>query len=254
MTRPIIRRCHHRPAAILAIALFGLALMPAGMAQGERNPDEIRATARRVLADGYYQHQSPGQREAEAPAAESENAGTADPHGTEEAPPGLAVDRRASSAAAQVGTAFLWVMAIVAGLLFAFQSVRLLRNRFGPRSSNAVRPAAVRAHPTESEEPPLAAADRLAKAGLNGEGVRRLLLAALEQLRRQLGGTVAAPSLTAREVMHTPMPARARAALSIMLESEERGRFGGRLVDQASYRACRACYLRFTTWLGTGVA
>jgi hypothetical protein len=248
MIRPDASRLRRRPDAILGIALSSLILASPDAALAQRDADNVRATARQVLVDGYYQYEAPGQREAPALAAENEISSSADPRTGEGDAPRVA-DQRKMSLSSQIGTAFLWVLAGVAGLLFAFQSIRLLRARLRRAPQGATGAAVVRAGAADATEHPLLAADRLAQAGSSGEAVRRLLLAALEALRRRLGGTVAAPALTAREVMRTPMPARARAALAILVESEERGRFGGRVVVPATYRACRACYVRFTAWL-----
>lgn len=248
MIRPAPRPRRHRLAAALGVAALYVAQPPyaawSAVASGE-----VRATARQVLTNGYYQYQSPGQRDPEALAAEDEIAGSAEDSAADEAVD-QALDRRSASPAGIIGRAFLWLLAAVAGLLFAVQSVRLLLARWRRRRSTAVS-TTVRAQPAVAEDEPLATADGLARAGQDAEAVRRLLLAALDQLRRRLGSQAAAPSLTAREVMRAPMPARSRAALAILVESEERGRFGGRLVVPATYRACRACYLRLADWLRT---
>lgn len=164
------------------------------------------------------------------------------------------LDLRTPSAAAQIGTAFLWVLTGVAGLLLALQSFRLLRSHVHRRQRANNDPKMVGVGTAAPDESPLTAADRLAGTEQAADAVRRLLLDTLDQLRFRADRATVAPSRTAREIMRTPMPARARAALSILVESEERGRFGGRIVGLATYRACRACYVRFTAWLGAPTA
>lgn len=254
MIRPATRCLPECLVATLGMALIGVAVMTPGMALGDHSPPAVQATARQVLADGYFQSQPPGRRDSEAQAVEAEPAGTAERRASNEPLAAEPLDLRSRSAAAQIGIAFLWAMVAIAGLLFAVQTFRLLRSRWRRSQPTGDAPATVHSHPAEADEPPLAAAERLAQAGQTGDAVRRLLLGALEQLRRRAGGSAISPSRTAREILRAAMPARARAALSILVEAEERGRFGGHLVGPAAYRACRACYMRFCAWLGTPAA
>ena len=254
MIRPAVTPLRNCRAASLSLALFCLMAPPFGTAHADHNPDVVRATARQVLADGYFQTRTPGQRESESPATEGEPAAPEERRIEENSQAPQAIDLRNASTAAKIGTAFLWLLAAVAGLLLAFHAFRWLRASWNRRNRTDGVPVTVRVNPAQPDEQPLSAADRMATAGQTADAVRRLLLAAIDGLRRRSGGTATALSQTAREVMRAPMPARARAALSILVESEERSRFGGHLVDTATYRACRVCYIRFAAWLGLPTA
>lgn len=241
------RECH---LAVLGMVLFGVVVTPFNEAYADHRPEAVKATVRHVLADGYFQAYPPGQREAASQAADTEPAALAErPAGTDFHGP-EPVDLRTPSAAAQIGTAFLWALTGVAGVLLALQTFRLLRSRVR-REQRADTPPGMKGVGTAApDEPPLTVADRLAQTGQAADAVRRLMLDALDRLRHRAGGATVAPSRTAREIMRIPMPPRARATLSILVESEERSRFGGRVVGLPTYRACRACYVRFTSWLG----
>jgi hypothetical protein len=85
----------------------------------------------------------------------------------------------------------------------------------------------------------LAEADRLARRGAYGEALHLLLLYSLNELRRRFGLGLP-PSLTSREVLGLPvLPEGRRAGLSDIVSAVEISHFGGRPVDEETYRSCR---------------
>jgi len=85
----------------------------------------------------------------------------------------------------------------------------------------------------------LAEADRLARQGAFGEALHLILLHCLNELRQRLGMGVPT-SLTSREVLRlAPLPEARRGALSTIVSAVEISHFGGRPVDEATYRLCR---------------
>lgn len=85
----------------------------------------------------------------------------------------------------------------------------------------------------------LAEADRLARQGAFGEALHLILLHCLNELRQRLGMGVPT-SLTSREILRlAPLPDARRGALSTIVSAVEISHFGGRAVDEATYRLCR---------------
>jgi len=85
----------------------------------------------------------------------------------------------------------------------------------------------------------LAEADRLARQGAFGEALHLILLHCLNELRQRLGMGVPT-SLTSREILRlAPLPDARRGALSTIVSAVEISHFGGRPVDEATYRLCR---------------
>jgi len=85
----------------------------------------------------------------------------------------------------------------------------------------------------------LAEADRLARQGAYGEALHLILLHCVGELRQRLGLGVPI-SLTSREILRLSLlPEARRAALSIIVSAVEISYFGGRPVDEATYRLCR---------------
>jgi hypothetical protein len=96
--------------------------------------------------------------------------------------------------------------------------------------------------------PPLEdAADALARQGRFAEAVHHLLLDAVHRL--SLGGALP-EHLTSREVAaKTRLPAPARSALDDLVGGVEASLFGGRPLDEASWKRCREAHVRLAATL-----
>lgn len=244
----INRRCPPRPAAFLLFVVLTL-LFPAAPAPAA-DREAVRSAAAEVLQDGDYQREA-ALASARGVAETPRSADGLDPPRPPDGRPRDSGDRDTWSpfklpAGLQV---LVWILiaAVVAFLLYRLILALPRRRRKGgaaPSATSEADAAAPRADET------LQAADRLAAEGALGEAVHRLLLAAMALLRRRIGQGPA-PSWTAREVLRRlDLPARARAALAVMIEAAERDRYGGRPSVPATYKACRACYLRFAAIAG----
>jgi hypothetical protein len=100
----------------------------------------------------------------------------------------------------------------------------------------------------------LAEADELAAEGAFGEALHRLLIHCLEVLKRQTRAVIA-PSLTGREIVGQAVLAEAvRRPLESIVAASELGHFGGRPVDEATYRRCRTSFEQLAAAGGVGPA
>lgn len=111
------------------------------------------------------------------------------------------------------------------------------------RSGSSRRPTAPPPAPSAAVVPPPAApappADALAAEGRLAEAVHRLLLDALDLLRRR-GGVDLAPSLTAREILdRVRLSPPEGAALGLLIGQVERCWFGRAQPSLDDYRRCR---------------
>ena len=144
--------------------------------------------------------------------------------------------------------ALLWLFVIVGGVLLAAFLLREIPNLLNRRQRPvAGAPAAglETARPHRATEASLADAERLAAGGRFAEAVRVLLLHAFDGVRERVE-TVSFPSLTNREVLRrASLREASRAALTVLLRTEEKSEFGGQPVDRAAYRECREKFDRF---------
>jgi len=82
-------------------------------------------------------------------------------------------------------------------------------------------------------------AEALAREGAYAEAIHVLLLAVVDSLRRRTGQAIA-PAMTARELVHAPiLSERHRDDFASLVASSERGHFGGRPADVATFEQCR---------------
>ena len=73
----------------------------------------------------------------------------------------------------------------------------------------------------------------------HGEALHLLLLYCLGELRRRFGLGLP-PALTSREILGlSALPEIRRTGLSVIVSAVEISHFGGRPVDEATYRSCR---------------
>ena len=144
--------------------------------------------------------------------------------------------------------AVLWLFIIIGGVLLAVFLLREIPNLLNRRQRPvAGAPAASleTAGPHPATEASLADAERLAAEGRFAEAVRVLLLHAFDGVRERVE-TVSFPSLTNREVLRrASLRAASRAALMVLLRTEEKSEFGGQPVDRSAYRECRDQFDRF---------
>jgi len=138
-----------------------------------------------------------------------------------------------------------WVLAAVGGILLfvylanALPSLSARWRGRGRKDAAATGTAIVVDLDRERLGNVLAEADRLAREGAFGEALHLILLHCLNELRQRLGLGVPA-SLTSREILRlAPLPEARRSALSIIVGAVEISYFGGRPVDEATYRLCR---------------
>jgi hypothetical protein len=143
----------------------------------------------------------------------------------------------------------LWILFIglltVGGLLLLFfliSALPSLRERLR-RVGNRQEPSSVGPIATEAEREQLdlalGEADRLARQGDFGAALHLLLLYCLNEMRRRFGLGLP-PSLTSREIIGlSVLPEIRRTGLSVIVSAVEISHFGGRPVDEATYRSCR---------------
>ena len=210
--------------------------------------EAVRAAAAIVLAEGSYQQGPPGPSSQNTPEGERDGrqeSGRA-ASGTSQPSVSRTGGQRSSWTNLRLPLAVEAVMFILLAAIATYVGYRVWRG-VGRDPAEPARMAIVTVTPPMARAAPeetLEQADRLAAEGSSGEAVHRLLLAAVAHLRRKAGAGPA-PSWTARDVLRRlELPVRARTALAILVESAERDRYGGRPSDAATYKACRACYLR----------
>lgn len=139
---------------------------------------------------------------------------------------------------------------LAAVLILAFIARELLKVRFpnlfrpkllkevGPQPA-AYRPDLARARVLLDD------ADRLAAEGRFAEAVHLLLFRTVDDIDGRRPNLVR-PALTARDIAALQaLPDSARAPFRIIAEVVERSFFGGRPVDEAAFRRCRAAYEAF---------
>lgn len=224
-----------------------LLLLGAGAAGAEDPlaPEELRAKARELLADGY---------QTELPAAEPER--RALPEGDE--PAAGAAPARAEipevAGGARVVGLLLQVFGVVALLLLlawivtAVASARRRRPP-GPASSDETAPAPSMA----AEAAGIGAGDpaALAAEGRWSEAVHALLLLAIRRVAER-GRVALPPSRTSRELVRLlPLPPESREAFAGLVAAVERSLFGGVPAGPEEYQASLE---RFRAVTGGGAA
>lgn len=140
----------------------------------------------------------------------------------------------------------LYALLIVGGLLLLFYSVSALpslreavRRRTAGRDGSPVGPLVTEAD-RDRLDTALGDADLLARQGAYGEALHLLLLYCLDELRRRFGLGLP-PALTSREILDlSVLPEIRRTGLTVIVSAVEISHFGGRPVDEATYRSCRS--------------
>jgi hypothetical protein len=139
----------------------------------------------------------------------------------------------------------LYTILIVGGLLLLFYIVNALPSlREAIKRRRAGRGvASAKAFVTDTDrdrlDTALGEADLLARQGAYGEALHLMLLYCLNELRRRFGLGMP-PALTSREILGLSALQEARhTALSVIVSAVELSHFGGRPVDEATYRSCR---------------
>jgi hypothetical protein len=204
-----------------AALLLLLAPIPPAAAQ---TAEQVRAALAEVLRDGDLQQELPS-RAASLP----ERTGAEAPAPAPSSP----------EARMTLPSNLKWLLLGLLLLGAAVFLVRALRDRRPvPRSTAAPAPAAAPEPAAVAAEGPREEADRLAAEGRLAEAVHRLLLDALELLRRR--GEALAPALTAREILRrVRLPAAEGEALGQLVALVERCWFGGQPTSLDDYRRCR---------------
>ena len=139
----------------------------------------------------------------------------------------------------------LITLLVVGGLLLLFFLINALpairerlKRRAAAQAQASVTPIASDAD-RERLEIALSEADRLARQGAFGEALHLLLLYCLNEMRRRFGLGLP-PSLTSREILGlSVLPEIRRTGLSVIVSAVEISHFGGRPVDETTYRLCR---------------
>lgn len=210
-----------RPAALaVAIACFGMFLAASAVAQSM--PGSIGEALDRVYASGRYQTEMP-----------------------QEEPPLQFEPLEIPDIVKEIIRIVFIAAFVVGGLLLLFYIVNALpslaatlRRRSAEPGESAVA-SAVDDADRERLDVALAEADRLARQGAYGAALHLLLLYCLNELRRRFGLGLP-PSLTSREILGlSVLPEARRSGLSVIVSAVEISHFGGRPVDEETYRSCR---------------
>ncbi len=217
---PEIRR-HLTLLLLGAVALLGL-LSDVCAANAEATPEAVRQAVEGVYASGRYQTELPQQEP--MPVWQPLHI------------PDVVKD-------------ILWILFVgllsVGGLLLLFfliNALPSLRERLR-RVAKRQEPSSVDQIATEADREQLdlalGEADRLARQGDFGAALHLLLLYCLNEMRRRFGLGLP-PSLTSREILGlSVLPEIRRTGLSVIVSAVEISHFGGRPVDEATYRSCR---------------
>jgi hypothetical protein len=230
--RPIFRTPTLRPASrldvtkrlgLLAVIAAGLLLLAGLMpAAAESTPDEVAEAVRGVYDSGRYQTEMP-----------------------QEQVPIEFEPLKIPDLVKEIIRIVFYTLLIVGGLLLLFYLVtglpslrEALRRRVAAADGASVGPLVSDADRGQLDIA-LAEADRLSRQGAHGEALHLLLLYCLGELRRRFGLGLP-PALTSREILGlSALPEIRRTGLSIIVSAVEISHFGGRPVDEATYRSCR---------------
>jgi hypothetical protein len=207
--------------AVLLLAWLGL-LSDVGPAVAEAAPDAVRQAIERVYGSGDYQTEMP-----------------------QEQPRPVWEPLQIPEIVKDILRILFWTLLIVGGLLLLFFLVTALpslqerlKRRAAEQAPSSVGPIATDAD-RERLDLALGEADRLARQGAFGEALHLLLLYCLNEMRRRFGLGLP-PSLTSREILGlSVLPEIRRMGLSVIVSAVEVSHFGGRPVDEATYRSCR---------------
>lgn len=213
---------------LAALLLAGAALLSGGPAGAQREPAEVQAKARAVLADPRYQRELP----AHAPPADLRQARGRFPAGRSS--PEVRVALPALGAGAFLARVIFIVLLVVGVLLVLFWLLRALILRGGPARTDTdetEEPAA----DTAEREPAFEDAARLAGEGRYAEAIHALLLAAIRHFAERSRVAVQ-PSRTSRELVRLlPLGPELREAFTELVQAVELSLFGGVAVGREEY-------------------
>jgi hypothetical protein len=211
-----------RTALLLGVLAWLGLLSNVGPAAAEASPEAVRQAIESVYSSGSYQTELP-----------------------QEQPMPVWQPLHIPDIVKDIIRILFWTLLIVGGLLLLFFLITALpslqerlKRRAAEQDPSSVGPIATEAD-RERLDLALGEADRLAREGAFGEALHLLLLYCLNELRRRFGLGLP-PSLTSREILGlSVLPEIRRTGLSDIVSAVEVSHFGGRPVDEATYRSCR---------------
>jgi hypothetical protein len=214
----------------LAPLILSVCLAEASVAWADRDPSEVRQALDRTFADGDYQLDLPP-REEEFQLPDFFNF---------ELPPIVV----------EIIKILFWILLAVGIVLLAayvarnIPAMRQRLQRARPGGKTIIPGSALPIDQSAAMDA-LLVADRLAREGSYGEALHHLLFHCLDLLRQWLGASIAR-SLTGREIVQQAgLADLARAPLEAIVAESELGHFGGRFVDEPTYRRCRELFEQF---------
>jgi hypothetical protein len=148
--------------------------------------------------------------------------------------------------AGPVAMSVFWVVVAVAAAGLLFLIVARLAGWFGRDRLKPVAPAEPEWQPEEQAARGLLGdADALAAAGRYFEAAHLLLHRSIADIQEKRPATIR-KSLTSRDIAALPsIPPWPAAAFTKIVQAVERSLFGGRPLDEPTWRDCRAAYERF---------
>lgn len=212
-----------RLSLLLAVVGAGLLLLAGAASSPAATPDEVAEAVRQVYDSGRYQTEMP-----------------------QEQVPIRFEPLRIPDLVREIIRIVFYTLLAVGGLLLLFYFVNAfpalreaLKRRAAPDDAAGIAPLVAGAAARDALDIALAEADRLSRQGAQGEALHLLLLYCLGELRRRFGLGLP-PSLTSREILGlSALPEIRRTGLSVIVSAVEISHFGGRPVDEATYRTCR---------------
>jgi len=215
-----------------------------------------RHDAARILSDGRYQTDLPGEEEdpylprETSPERYGGTGGIGSPEPMEKQGGSLEFPHDDSSVNLPgeglrlVGSVLLWVVIGVLVILAVTQLLRLVRGRSGGQSSAArVEVELPLSDPTEDSP---GVAERLAREGRFSEAIHEMLLSVLATLLADPERRIV-PSLTSREIVRTArIEPAALDPLRALVKAVERSHFGCREASFEEYEVCLKHARRFT--------
>ena len=217
-----------RPLWVLALAMTLCAL---GFGPGPAFGDDIRSNVEAVYGEADYQTNLPGITE-DLPQPEEEIAPPEVPDDNDWLSDGLVLVLKWLSVAAFAAA----VVFVVVSAYRTWQNLRLRPRRTDQQTVDV--DGATGQRGTSSAVNRLADAEALALQGAYAEAIHTLLLTVVDTMRGRAEQTVA-PALTARELVRlVTLDDDRRLDFASLVDSSERGHFGGRPADRPSFDDC----------------